>query len=271
MDLSLQPAPTPKSERPPLIELRNGTVLRGGRKALDDVSLTIEQGENVAILGPNGCGKSTFVKLIDRELYPRADAGTLRILGRERWQVGELRSALGIVTNDLQSAILPETPCVEAVVAGFTGKLGIYYDEATAERVAAAHAALAAAEASHLADRPFGELSSGEARRVLIARALAHDPQALLLDEPTTSLDIVSAHSLLQMLRGLARAGKGLVLVTHHLEEIVPEIDRVILLKRGRVLFSGPREDAMTSDLLSDLFDARVELQGDGPYSARLL
>ncbi|AIE83583.1 ABC transporter, ATP-binding protein [Fimbriimonas ginsengisoli Gsoil 348] len=249
------------------MEMRDVTVVRDGRIALDSVSLTIERGENVAILGPNGCGKSTLVKLIDRELYPRADHGSMRILGRQRWNVTELRKELGIVTNDLQAQILPETSVLDAVVAGFQGKLGVYYDEGTPERLAAAQAALVAAEAAHLSDRVFGALSSGEARRVLIARALAHDPGSLLLDEPTTSLDLVSAHALLETLR---RTGKGLVLVTHHLEEIIPEIDRVVLLKAGRILADGPRREVMTSQNLSQLFCTDIVLQGDGPYSAQV-
>jgi len=255
----------------PLLELKGVTVIRGGRTVLDRIDLTIEQGENVAILGPNGCGKSTLVKLIDRELYPKADKGTIRILGKNRWDVADLRSSLGIVTNDLQASISAETPVVEAVVAGFTGKLGVYYDEATEARIEAAGKALFAAEASHLQDRSFGALSSGEARRVLIARALAHEPKALLLDEPTTSLDIVSAHNLLRTLKGLCRSGTSLVLVTHHLEEIVPEIDRVVLLKKGQILRDGPREQVMTSQNLTELFEMPIHLEGNGPYSATIL
>jgi len=252
----------------PLLELRNVSVLRGDRVALDRVNLTIEAGENVAILGPNGCGKSTLVKLIDRELYPKARQGSMRILGRERWDVSELRSALGIVTNDLQAAIPPETSVTDAVIAGFNGKLALYYDESNERNLALAYEALAAADASHLADRVCGSLSSGEGRRVLIARALAHKPSTLLLDEPTTSLDIVSAHSLLRMLSRLRAAGTGLVLVTHHLEEIVPEIDRVVMLRGGRILCDGPREDVMTSENLSELFETPINLRGNGPYSA---
>lgn len=256
----------------PLLELENVTVVRGGRRALDGINLTIPAGQNVAILGPNGCGKSTLVKLIDRELYPRANEGSLRILGRERWLVSELRAALGIVTNDLQAAIDPETTALNAVVSGFTGKLGVYWDEGTEERFAAAQVALDAAGAGAFAERAVGTLSSGEARRVLIARALAHDPGALLFDEPTTSLDIVSAHALMGTLRRLATGEKpkSIVLVTHHLEEIIPEIDRVIMLKRGHILLDGPREEVMTADNLSELFETAISLSGDGPYSARV-
>ncbi len=224
----------------------------------------------MAILGPNGCGKSTLVKLIDRELYPRADGGGMRILGRERWDVAELRRVLGIVTNDLQAAIHPEVSSLQAVVAGFDGKLGVYYDAATPERIECARAALTAAGAGLMESRPFGSLSSGEARRVLVARALAHDPSTLLLDEPTTSLDLASAHTFMRTLRSMVQSGRGLLLVTHHLEEIIPEIGRVILLKAGRLLRDGPRREVMTGANLSELFERPMSLSGDGPYWARI-
>ncbi len=253
----------------PLLELSSVTVLRGGRPALDHVSLSIAQGENVAILGPNGSGKSTLVKLITRDLYPAAGAGTMQILGQERWNVAELRSSLGIVSNDLQAAMNPEATALDVVVAAFTGQYGIYYSEdLTDERLKAADQALSQAEAGHLRDRVFSTLSSGEARRVMVARSLANDPRALLLDEPTTSLDLPSAHALTETLRRLARSGKTLLLVTHHLEEIVPEISRVIMLRNGRVIHDGPREEVMTSSNISDLFGLDVELMGAGPYKA---
>jgi len=254
----------------PLLELRDISVIRGGQTALDHLNLTIRTGENVAILGPNGCGKSTLVKLIDRELYPKARQGVMRILGRERWDVSELRSTLGIVTNDLQTAIPPATLVTDAVIAGFNGKLALYYDEANDRALTVALEALKAADAAHLANRDFGALSSGEARRVLVARALAHRPATLLLDEPTTSLDIVSAHGLLKTLKSLAAAGTGVILVTHHLDEILPFIDRVVMLKEGRILHDGPREEVVTAENLTELFGMPIALHGHGPYSAKV-
>jgi len=253
---------------PPLLELHDVTVIRDGRPALSRVSLSIQDGEHVAILGPNGCGKSTLVKLIDRELYPVAGQGTIRLRGSERWNVSTLRSTLGIVTNDLQGQIDPMLTSVEAVLTGREGKLGLYWSDADDASRSSALSALDRAGAGHLAERKFGSLSSGEARRVLIARALAHRPTALLFDEPTTSLDLVSAHGLLLTLGELARAGTTLVLVTHHFEEIIPEIDRVILLNNGRILADGPREEIMRDDLLSEAFGSRIRLCGDGPYAA---
>ncbi len=263
--LSAMPKP------PPLLEMDRVTVRRGGRIALDGVTLTIRTDENVAILGPNGSGKSTLLKLVTRELYPHPSSGHFRLVGRDRWDVNELRGALGIVSNDLQASLPPELTATQAVVAGFTGRLGVCWDDLTEDRAQLARCALEAADAGHLADRALGTLSSGEARRVLLARALAHEPSTLVLDEPSTSLDLGSAHALLQTVRCLVKAGRGLLLVTHHLEEIVPEIGRVILLSEGRVVADGPRGEVMTEPNLSETFGTRVRLTGDGPYQAQVI
>jgi iron complex transport system ATP-binding protein len=267
---------------PTLLELDRVTVRRSGRPALQDVSLRIEEGESVAILGANGSGKSTLIKLIYRELYPSRNpsaaageeerGGTIRLRGRDRWSVQELRSTLGLVANDLQAGIPPETTSRDAVIAGFSGELAVYYDDVrTPERREAADRALEEADAAHLGHREFGTLSSGEARRVLLARALAHDPSALLLDEPTTSLDLVHAHSLVQTVRGLVRTGRSVVLVTHHFEEIFPEISRIVLLREGQVVADGPRAEVMTAPNLGHAFGASIQIEGHGPYSARVI
>jgi len=124
--------------------------------------------------------------------------------------------------------------------------------------------------AGHLAAKRIDEMSTGEARRILIARALAPDPRALLLDEPTTGLDLVARQHFLTMLQAVARQGKTLLLVTHHIEEVLPEIRRVILLREGRVFLEGPKEEVLTSTHLSTLYEAEVKLrQHGGYYSAR--
>jgi iron complex transport system ATP-binding protein len=255
---------------PPLIEMRRVTVRREGRNALDRVDLQIHEGERVAILGANGSGKSTLLKLITRELYPHPSSEAFRILGRDRWEVVKLRGTLGIVSNDLQANLAPHLTAVAAVVTGFTGHVDAYREDFATDRVERSLQALAEAGASHLADRRIETLSSGEARRVLLARALAHDPPTLLLDEPSTSLDLAAAHALMKTVAGLVHSGRGLVLVTHHLEEILPEISRVVLLRQGQIVADGPREAVMTAENLSETFGVRVELHGNGPYHARV-
>jgi len=256
----------------PLILFENVTVVRNGRMALDCVNLSIPIGENVAILGPNGSGKSTLVKAIAQDLRPYAGKGRVQIAGRDRWNLFDLRKTLGVVSNELQVTCAKEVSALDMVVSGFFGSYGVLepYD-VTEEMRDKASEVLCFLNAHHLSDRRMNELSSGEGRRVLIARALVNEPSALLLDEPTTSLDIRAADSLIATLRKIARHGTNLVLVTHHVEEIVPEIRRVILLKEGLVMLDGPTEQVITSQNLSDLYDTRISVgQHDDRFHAKL-
>ncbi|MFK2877683.1 ABC transporter ATP-binding protein [Rhodanobacter hydrolyticus] len=256
---------------PPLLEIDNATVLRGNCTALDRLSLRIEAGQHTAILGANGSGKSTLVQLIARQLYPLAPSdgrSPVRVFGRDRWNVAELRGLLGIVSPALQRDYTTDTPLevFDAVVSSFFAARGLWLDheitEAMRER---ANAALVQLEVSHLIGREMASLSTGEARRVLIARALAHRPRALLLDEPCAGLDLASRRHFLETLRALARSGTTLLLVTHHVEEIIPEIERVLLLKNGLALREGGKAATLTGEALGEAFamPIRVTQHGD--------
>jgi iron complex transport system ATP-binding protein len=248
---------------PRLIEFHGVTVYRGDKIALDRITLSIEAGEHVAILGPNGCGKSTLIKTITRECYPRysGNGAGLRIFGQESWNVFDLRALLGIVSNDLMQSCARDISGREAILSGFFSSIGIWPNhQVTAAMESKADQILELLEISHLASRDVNEMSSGEARRFLIGRALVHDPKALVLDEPTTSLDMHATHELRATLRKLARAGTSIIVVTHHLPDIIPEVGRVILMKKGRVLRDGPKAEVLTSALLSELFETPVEL-----------
>ncbi|HTC86870.1 MAG TPA: ATP-binding cassette domain-containing protein [Bryobacteraceae bacterium] len=252
-----------------LLAFHNVSVMLGDKQVLHEITLRIEAGEHVAILGPNGCGKSTLIKTITRECYPlgRSDS-SLTIFGREIWNVFELRPLLGIVSNDLMRRCTREITGREMLLSGFFSSIGIQpYHEVTAAMIEKTNQVLELLEVPHLADREMTEMSSGEAHRLLIGRALVHDPLALLLDEPSNSLDFRAALELRDILRKLAQTGTGILMVTHHLPDILPEIDRVILLRQGRVFADGPKTQLLTTERLTGLFGLPVELaRRDGYY-----
>ena len=262
-----------KSETPPFLKLSHVTVLRGdpllagAAAALDDISIEIAVGEHVCILGPNGCGKSTLIKTITRECYPLAREGSsISILGQEHWNISELRSLLGIVSPDLLAMCTTESTGRDVVLSGFFSSTRIFpHHHPDPGHLLRTTDALARLGISHLAERPVIEMSSGEAKRTLIARALVHEPQALLFDEPSNALDIGAQLQLRDTMRKLAQSGLGILLVTHHVSEIIPEIERVVLLEKGRVLADGPKSAVLTAQNLSRLFNAPVRLgQQDG-------
>jgi iron complex transport system ATP-binding protein len=254
---------------PHLLDLLNIRVMRGQKIALDDLTLRIAADEHIAILGPNGCGKSTLIKTITRECYPVArDNSSIAILGQESWNVFELRSMLGIVSNDLMLSCTGDANGRDVVLSGFFSSTEIFPNHTIdPQQRARADTALAKLNVSHLADRPVCEMSSGEARRILIARALVHNPRALLFDEPCNSLDLSAQQSLRQTMRDLANTGIGIILVTHELADIVPEIQRVVLMKDGRIAADGPKEEILQVETLSNLFATKVDLaRRDGYY-----
>jgi iron complex transport system ATP-binding protein len=254
---------------PALVELKNVQVIRGDNVALDDFSLRIAAGEHVAILGPNGCGKSTLIKTITRDCYPVIREGSsIKILGQERWNIFELRSILGIVSNDLMLDVTGETSGREVVLSGFFSSTKIFdHQTVEPEHRQRADAVLERVGVPHLADRPVAEMSSGEAKRILIARALVHDPKTLLFDEPSNSLDVFAQHGLREAMRSLAQSGIGIVLVTHHLSDVIPEIDRVVLMRNGKIQADGRKDDLLEPEQISRLFGLRVEVtRRDGYY-----
>ena len=252
---------------PPLLLLKNVTVMRGDHAALRNVNLEIATGEHVCILGPNGCGKSTLIKTITRECYPLApavatkDGCAISILGRERWNIFELRSLLGIVSPDLLASCTTDATGRDVVLSGFFSSTRIFpHHHPDPQHLARAQAALERLGISHLADRPVAQMSSGEAKRTLIARALVHEPQTLLFDEPSNALDIGAQLRLRETMRELAQSGLGILLVTQHVPEIIPEIERVVLLREGQILADGPKSAILTEEHLSKLFQANVRL-----------
>jgi iron complex transport system ATP-binding protein len=257
------------SEESPLLELTGAIVVRDGRAILSVDHFTIAEGERLAILGPNGSGKSTLISLLTRDILPLwADPPPVLFRGQPRIALEDARKLLGVVSADAQEQADVLLPALEVVLGGFFGALGVPpHRTPTAEQRARALDALAELEVAHLAERTMTTLSTGEARRVLIARALVHDPAVLVLDEPTTGLDPHASYHVREAVRSLARGGRSLVLVTHHIEDIVLEIDRVLLLRDARIIADGPKRELLTSERLSDLFAIPAQLEErEGQY-----
>jgi len=262
-----------------ILELHDASVILGDARVLDSLTLSIGAGEHTAILGPNGAGKSTLMKLLTLQLYPVATANGLapiRVFGQERWNVFELRSQLGIISPDLHDRLVNgnvagRISARDAVLSGYFASQGLFANHRITDAMrAAAAAALELMGVAHLADATLDRVSTGEARRVLIARALVHEPTALVLDEPTRGLDLVARHEFMERVREIARRSVTILLVTHHVEEIIPEIDRVILLRRGRVAFDGPKREVLTAPRLGDVFGSRLTVEeSDGYYHVR--
>jgi iron complex transport system ATP-binding protein len=247
------------------LELRQVNVARGDRVVLHDVNLEVRVGEHVAILGPNGCGKSTLIMAMTCQVYPVFRPGmVVRIFGRDRWDLTQLRKHFGIVGAELPGERTAVTSGLDAVIAGFFSASTLWPNlHVTDEMRERAREALERMEALHLARQLVGEMSAGEKRRILIARALVHRPRQLLLDEPSNALDLAAQRELRDTLRRLAQQGTGLVLVTHHLGDILPEIERVILMREGRIVGDGPRAELLTEAKLSELFRAPVRIGRD--------
>jgi len=264
----------------PILELTDATLVRGRARVLEGLTLAIHRGEHTAILGPNGAGKTSLIRVLTLEARPRAGengAAPLRLFGRTTWDVAELRTHLGVVTGDLDAGFGLGTSRgrvsgLDAATSGLLGSQGVFAHHHVTEAMRdQGRAALARVDASHLAPKPLAEMSAGERRRVLIARALVTRPDALVLDEPTSGLDIVARHRFLETVRRLAREGTTIILVTHHVDEIVPEIGRVVLLREGQVVFDGASSAALTPSRLAGVFGAPVAVaRHDGYYSVRV-
>ncbi|MFO7850601.1 MAG: ATP-binding cassette domain-containing protein [Spirochaetia bacterium] len=252
-----------------IIDAHDITAYRGSTRVFDGLSVSIEERCNTAILGPNGSGKTTLLKLISREVHPLVkDNSRLRIFGRELYNVWELRRRLGIISHDLQQRYLEGALGINVLLSAYySGNDISWHMEFSKEQIHRAVEVMESLGIAHLRDRKFGEMSTGQQRRCLLGRALIHDPEALLLDEPTEGLDVQASFTYFETIRELMDKGKTAVLVTHHIHEILPEIKRVILLKEGEVAADGDKEKILTSSRLSSLFEYPLRvLQHNGYF-----
>jgi iron complex transport system ATP-binding protein len=248
----------------PLIELHHATVWRGSTCVLQDFSLSIAQNEHVAILGPNGSGKTTLLKTLSRELRPVATEGTwVKILGEEHWNVWALRKQIGLVSHDLQHDFNAQVPVTDVVLSGFFSSIGLddqHRAELQPDQLERATAVIRLLGLEPLAQRRYRTLSTGQQRRCLLGRALVHDPHTLVFDEPTSGLDLAAGFDLLARVSELVRRGRSLLWVTHHLNDIPREVERVIILKNGVVVADGAKAEVLRADLLSEVYDTALRL-----------
>lgn len=252
----------------PILDLHDVTVWRGNVRVFAGLSLRVEEGERMAVLGPNGAGKSTLLALMAGELRPVVEEGSwCRLFGEEFWTLDELRERIGFLTPGQNELFHDDEIASDVVLTGLRGAYGrmrgMRFSRADKER---AWKAMSLVGVEPLIWRRFGELSSGERRRFLLARTLVHEPEFLVLDEPAVALDLPGAWHFFQAVRQQVSAGSGLMLVTHDAREIVPEIERVVLLKDGRIIADGPKRKVMTPGLLGECYGLPLRVRWAGGY-----
>lgn len=259
------------ADSPLILDIQHATVYRGETCVFSDFSFTLREGEHVAILGSNGSGKSTLLKLLSGEVHAMPkDETRIVLFGDERWNVWDVRKQIGIVSHDLQREYLICAVGLNVVLSGYYASNDTYeYQQFSKTQMTRAYELMNELGIVALAGRPFGHLSTGEQRRFFLARALVHDPPVLVLDEPTSGLDPKACFQYLDLLRAQMAKGKTVLLVTHHLHEIPPEIDRVVFLKEGRIIADALKSTVLTTDQVSALFDSKMTLvQASGWYQA---
>src|SRR5271170_2923786 len=255
----------------PFLHLAHVSVARGDNVVLHDINLTVNTGEHIAILGPNGCGKSTLIKTITCECYPLVQPGMeVSIFGRERWDLTELKKRLGVVSAELPGKPTLHTTGRDAVLTGFFSSSTLWPNlTVTEEMRVRAEEVLRQIDAVDLAEKPVGEMSAGQQRRIMIGRALVGSAGMLLLDEPSNALDLAAQADLRGLLRRLAQQGTGILLITHHIADIPPEIDRILMMREGRIVADGSKSELLTASRLSELFKTEVQLsERDGFFHA---
>jgi iron complex transport system ATP-binding protein len=263
----------------PIVELKQVNVARGNNIVLHDLSLRIDAGEHLAILGPNGCGKSTLLKTITCEVYPLIRPETsVRIMGRERWDLTQLKRRMGVVAAELPGKPTLTTTGFDAILTGFFSSSTLWPNlMVTAQMRTRAEQILSLVNAENLRSKPVGEMSAGQQRRIMIGRAMAGTSpsdeegsvQMLLLDEPSNALDLGAQQDLREMLRRLAQQGTVIVLITHHIADILPEMDRIVMMRDGRIVADGSKPELLTAQRLSDLFGREIAMtERDGYWNA---
>jgi iron complex transport system ATP-binding protein len=252
--------------------LEDVSFVRGHRVILDRISWRIDPGDHWVVLGANGSGKTTLLQLLAGYLWPTR--GRITVLGEPFGQVDlrELRKKIGWVGSFLQAQIPSQRP-LDIIVSGKYASIGIF-DSPGEEDYEQARALANRLDCQRILDSPYGVLSQGEKQRLLIARALIHHPKLLILDEPCAGLDLVAREHLLDTLEGLGRAKNAptMILVTHHLQEVMPAFTHAFVLREGRCLVKGRKEEVLRSEILSRAFGIPVQVvEAGGRYQTRMI
>lgn len=250
-----------------IIEFENVYANYGASKILENINLKINANENWVILGANGSGKSTLIRLFSNDLYPSISKPFKKeIFGKDVWNIFELKKYLGIVTNDLQNQFTTwgnSFSAYEIILSGYHSSIGVFnHHDFTKKQYKKALEVLDFLEISELKNKKVNEMSTGQLRRCIIGRALIHDPKAFVLDEPTVGLDIRAQNSFIKIIQKLSKK-VPIVLVTHHVEEIFPEITHVALIHDKTIYKQGKKESILTSDNLSEIFGIKIDLQNE--------
>jgi len=249
-----------------IIELDKASVIKENKIILDEISLSIEEGEHTAIIGPNGAGKTTLMKLITGDIHPIFKKGlpAVKLFGKTSNSIWDLKRKIGIITNDLQEKYKEQaagTTGLEVVLSGLSSSIGLFYhNKVTNDNIKQAKSLMKNLDITHLENQPFYHMSSGEARRNIIARSLISDPQVLTLDEPTTGLDITAQYDLYNTMREVIKLNKTIIIITHHIEEIIQDFKQIIMIKQGKVFMQGKKEDILTTQNVSELFDVPIKV-----------
>lgn len=264
--------PSTSSQPTPLFEIHDATVVRSGKTILHVDDFQLAEGESIALLGPNGAGKSTFIQLLTHEIRPLyREIPPVLFRGSSHPLLTDIRSCLGIVSSTMSSRATVHAPAIDIVCGGLFGTLGLpHHIHATDADRAQALDALARLGMAEIAHRDVTTLSTGQFRRVLIARELIHNPQVLVFDEPCTGLDPEGMYQVRKTMRQLASEGCSVILVTHYPEDIIPAIKRVLLIKDARLYADGPKEQLLTGDEMTRLFGVPLDVESDqGWYALR--
>jgi len=251
-----------------IIKIHNATVFRGMHKVFSSLSLCLKTGENTAILGPNGSGKSTLLKLITREVLPVVASNSYcHLFGEDRITIWDLRKKIGIVSQDFQNDYRALATGKDVVISAFFGSIGLHeHNIVTQDMENQADKVLNNLDLVHLANRQYLQLSTGQQRRLLLARALIHKPKVLIFDEPTSGLDMKASFQVIDDMRELTQNGTTLIVVTHHIHEIIPEVERLVLLKNGAIVADGKKDKLLTDAKITELFDIQIQLKQSGGF-----